>query len=416
MSQLVNRKRQLELDQKLAAVAKVAKRLPAVLGRSAVNRDELTRLLENKSDRLAEQVACEQCAPQQDQAKLKLDEAKPKLDEAKLALDEGRQLAEASALAPLYLPRFDELELELEILGALGTEKARTFAARRFPTGKETLPNGQTLQQLAAHIAGTLPSAPSPAGKTIPATGASGSLEAALRSVAVAARIPAEVRVVPNLVAKAAAGEKTVFISDRPTTEHEALRLAAHEVLAHLVAATNGRSQRLMILRVGTAESFADQEGLALMLEAKSGTMSTSRLRAIAGRTLAAHATYEGASFVALVRYLEAQGFSLDESVVLAERAQRGGGVAKDAAYLLGLVRVREALKQGESIDVLRAGRLSVSSLPLLRALAVEDTSLFRPPNYRPSLSRSLAATGFGTSPATSPPSRAASLTILDET
>lgn len=406
---MVDRKHQLHLDQELAAVAKVAKRLPAILGRSAVPRGKLEELFHAGDDGAAQRLV--------DEKRVTASIPQEELRLAQQALEKARCLAESTPLEKLYSPRLDEFDLELQILADLGTEQARLLAARRFPTGKEKLQNGQTLKALAELVlerfeANLVEDDSEP----LVASGASNSLEAALRAVATAARIPVEIRVIPNLVAKAAAGEKTVFISGRETTRNEALRLAAHEVLAHLVAATNARSQRLMILRVGTAESFSDQEGLALMLEAKSQTLSAARLRVIAGRTLAAHATYAGATFVELVRLLEQKGFSLADSVVLAERAQRGGGVAKDAAYLLGLVRVRRALLEGEHIDTLRAGRLSVSSLPLLQELRALDASLFRPPNYRPSLSRSLAATGFGTSPATSPPSRAASLTILDDT
>jgi tRNA nucleotidyltransferase (CCA-adding enzyme) len=66
------------------------------------------------------------------------------------------------------------------------------------------------------------------------------------------------------------------------------------------------------------------------------------------------------------------------------------------------------------TVDELRRGRVSLSALPQLRAL--EPAGWVRPPLYRPSFSLSRKLTVGGTSAETSPPSDAASLTMLELT
>jgi hypothetical protein len=136
----------------------------------------------------------------------------------------------------------------------------------------------------------------------------------------------------------------------------------------------------------------------------------------LAARVVMADHVYAGTSFGDAARELvDAHGFSPVEAIGLAERAYRGGGVARDVGYLHGYLRVRRALELGSvTLDELRAGRLGLEDVPALRRL--QQHGWARPPAYRPSLSRSLCATHLGTSMSTSPPSDAASLTRFDAT
>mgnify|MGYP000722360643 CR=1 FL=1 len=94
---------------------------------------------------------------------------------------------------------------------------------------------------------------------------------------------------------------------------------------------------------------------------------------------------------------------------------EAGGGVARDVGYLRGWLEVRRAIRQGElSIDHLRAGRVGFDVARALPELV--EAGLARPPRYCPSLVDSLFSTDGGTSRDTSPPSLAASFTMLEET
>jgi uncharacterized protein (TIGR02421 family) len=225
-----------------------------------------------------------------------------------------------------------------------------------------------------------------------------------------------EVRVEPRLASLAATGERTVFLAQRMFSLREARRLVAHEVFGHLVVAANARAQPLRLLQVGLKGSFGDQEGVALYLESVLGVMCSERLRTLAARVVATRMLHEGACFGETARLLlDEHGFSAEAAVMIAERAFRGGGVARDAGYLAGFVRVRAAIEEGEAtLDELRRGRVALDQLAALRQH--EREGFVSPPCYRPSLARSRELTLGGTRADTSPPSDAASFTMFELT
>src|SRR5690606_2498350 len=152
------------------------------------------------------------------------------------------------------------------------------------------------------------------------------------------------------------------------------LRLAVHEVFGHLVSAANARHQPYAALRLGTAWSFEDQEGLAVVLEERAGVLDGCRMRTLAGRYVASEAFFDGASFGETARLLHRRfGFSVDDALVTAERVHRGGGLPRDAAYLPAYLRVRCALETGAAtIPALQRGRVSLASLEELDTLEAE--------------------------------------------
>ncbi len=340
-------------------------------------------------------------------------------------IDEARFLARGSAIGALYEARLDELELDLAILGAWGDEQGvRPLSARRYGRGNELVRVGEhasdikeaPLSQVARSLLDSLKPSP-PDTTVIPADARDGSSVAALmRRAALGAGLDVDVRVEPRLASLAATGERTVFLADRAFTLREARRLTAHEVFGHLVVAANARAQPLRLLQIGLAGAFADQEGLALYLEEELGLMCSDRLRTLAARVVATVSLYDGACFGEIARLLvDTHGFAPAAAIAIAERTFRGGGVARDSGYLAGFLRVRSAIKSGEaSLDELRRGRVSLSSVRQLRTL--EAGGFVAPPCYRPSLSLSRKLTFGGTKADTSPPSEAASLTMLELT
>lgn len=322
--------------------------------------------------------------------------------------------------ARLYEAKFDELELDLALLEAAGdTRRMRALVKRRFASGDTLAPYNGELQALARVAAELLRGAPGqPEARTLEATCArdEASLARLIHEVARAGGLDVEVQVEPRLAAGAATGERTVFIADRKFGMHEAVRLAVHEVLGHLTVAANGRAQPMRLLEWGTAGSFGDQEGVALCLEEIHGLLDPSRLRTLAGRVVATDRMHAESSFGETARLLHRTlGFGPDESITICERAYRGGGLARDASYLFGYLRVREALvRKQATVDELRMGRVSLDALPVLRTLV--QAGYARRSVYRPSLSRSFLATISGTTLDTSPPRTAASLTRLELT
>lgn len=283
------------------------------------------------------------------------------------------------ALLDEYAARIDELELDLALLEAIDdVRRVRPLAARRFGTGARTWRLGsRTLRAIADALLDDVPrdAGPRDAGRgethearTVPAS----ELAAWMRVTSERAGLRMDVKIEPRLSAGAAAGDHTLFVQAREFGPVEARRLVAHEVLGHAVASHHAASQRLELFAIGTAGSFADQEGLALVLEERAGALDRARLATLAARVVATDRMHEGASFGETARLLhDAIGLPAHAAIVTTERAFRGGGVARDTAYLEGFARVRTALREGRaSLDVLRSGRISVASLPALVAAA----------------------------------------------
>ncbi|MBW2507587.1 MAG: DUF1704 domain-containing protein, partial [Deltaproteobacteria bacterium] len=191
-------------------------------------------------------------------------------------LARARQIAADTDAAALYLPRLEELETELLLLESLGrTKQVRPMAARLFGTGGERVFEDEPMTALdAAHEILAEPPAPEES-KTIPATSKRDlNLRDLMLAYAKQVGLHIAVRVDPNLIANAAVGERTVFIADRRFGAREARRLATHEVYGHLVSAFNGRTQAWGIFAIGTAGSYGDQEGVAILLEELAGTLT----------------------------------------------------------------------------------------------------------------------------------------------
>lgn len=335
-------------------------------------------------------------------------------------LERARARVEGQPAAALYLARLDELELELAMIDALGdARRIRPLAARRFGTGRTEveLPGGPApVARLARAMLESLPHREEE--RVLPAVAPAGtpSLAGLMLGTARDAGLSIDVKVEPRLSAGAATGDRTVFLADRCFGPREAIRFAVHEVLGHAVAAANARMQPLRLFEIGTAGSFSAQEGICLCLEERSGALDAYRLRILAARVLAADRMHHGAPFGDTAGWLHREhGFGPADAIGVAERAYRGGGVARDVGYLVGWREVRAALERGEvGVDDMRAGRVGLEAARALPALIA--AGLARPPRHRPSLVLSRLATDGGTSFETSPPSVAASFTMLEET
>ena len=333
-------------------------------------------------------------------------------------LARARTSAEAAEGGTLYRQRSEESDTVLRLLETLGrTKQVRPMAARLFGTGGERLHEGseQTALDAAHDILANPPTEDEP--KTIPAVATQGvNLRELMLQYAKHLGLQIAVRVDPHLIANAAVGERTVFIADRLFGAHEAQRLATHEVYGHLVSAFNGRAQLLGVLAIGTAASYADQEGVSIFLEEAAGLLSHNRKRTLAGRLLATYAMHAGVAFGDVARTLVTEHqFTPEESITLCERAFRAGGVARDAVYLRSWLRVRRSVLAGEAtLAELQMGKVSLSALPELRRLYADG--LVSQPTYLSNLARSRGWTAAGTRSATSPPSLATSLTRVDAT
>ncbi len=178
-------------------------------------------------------------------------------------------------------------------------------------------------------------------------------------------------------------GNRLLVSRDTRIAPNRLTALLSHEIGVHLLTYFNGSAQGLAIFRSGLAGYEGMQEGLAVLAEYLVGGMTIQRLRLIAARVLACDAMLAGAPLPDTFRLLH-KDFDLDArsafNVVL--RVYRGGGFAKDAIYLRGVLQVLNHLKAGGSLTPFWMGKISAAHFGAIEEL--KSRGLLRAPRVEP--------------------------------
>lgn len=159
--------------------------------------------------------------------------------------------------------------------------------------------------------------------------------------------------------------------------------LLSHEIGVHLLTYVNGSAQGLRLFRSGLAGYEGMQEGLAVFSEYMVGGMTPARLRLIAARVLACASMLNGATFIETFNLLvEDHGFVPSGAFHLALRIYRGGGLAKDAIYLRGLLELLAHLETGGALDPFWMGKIAAPHFRVMQELGLRG--LLKVPAVRP--------------------------------
>lgn len=159
--------------------------------------------------------------------------------------------------------------------------------------------------------------------------------------------------------------------------------LLSHEIGVHLLTYFNGSAQGLRLFRTGLAGYEGMQEGLAVFAEYLSGGMTPSRLKLIAARVVGCASMLNGATFSQTCSILKDEhGFSPPAAFNLVLRLYRGGGLAKDAIYLRGLLALLDHLNAGGALEPFWMGKIAASHFSVMQELA--ERGLLRLPAVRP--------------------------------
>lgn len=159
--------------------------------------------------------------------------------------------------------------------------------------------------------------------------------------------------------------------------------LLSHEIGVHLLTYFNGSAQGLRLFRSGLAGYEGMQEGLAVFSEYMAGGMTVGRLRLIAARVVACWAMLEGRPFTSTYGMLvDEHRFGPVAAFHLTMRIYRGGGLAKDAIYLRGLLELLSHLKSGGALDPFWMGKISASHFRVMQELSLRG--LLKAPVIRP--------------------------------
>ncbi len=159
--------------------------------------------------------------------------------------------------------------------------------------------------------------------------------------------------------------------------------LLQHEVGTHILTYYNGRFQPFRQLYAGLAGYESLQEGLAVLSEFLAGGLCSDRLRLLAARVVAVSMMLDGLGYVdCFERLVDQYRFSPRVAFTLVMRIFRGGGLAKDAVYLRGLVKTLDYLAKGGDLETLLIGKIAAEHVAMIRELRWRQ--VLTPPELRP--------------------------------
>ena len=175
---------------------------------------------------------------------------------------------------------------------------------------------------------------------------------------------------------------KTAYIKRSARFTPTRLRnLLNHEIGVHMVTTMNANNQPLKFLSLGLPRNTYTQEGLAIMAELFSSSLSVTRLRELALRVLAVDSLAKGNDFKTTFKMLMEE-YNEDPNTLyyLVSRVYRGGGFTKDYLYLRGFRKLMNLHSNGVKLDNLFLGKVTHSHLTILNELV--DRGILNPPKF----------------------------------
>ncbi|WP_299886704.1 flavohemoglobin expression-modulating QEGLA motif protein [uncultured Lacinutrix sp.] len=163
--------------------------------------------------------------------------------------------------------------------------------------------------------------------------------------------------------------------------------LANHEIGVHVVTTFNALNQPLHVFSNGFPNNVETQEGLAVYSEYKSGCLTITRLKELAYRVIAADSLAKGYNFSDTFNLLHNQyKLNRDKAFSITLRVHRGGGFTKDFLYLTGLKKVYDFAKNGNNLDVLLTGKVTLEykdTIEKMQSLGLATTSKYYTDSFK---------------------------------
>jgi hypothetical protein len=267
----------------------------------------------------------------------------------------------------LYRSRLVELELEAQLVEAVGSPRFVSLARQRYRTEFDQHAADELCQRWLTTAGAELTDQGDQVLSDDPIDPRS--LLCRMEAWVGRRRIPFRVQVSGELVSLAATGEDVIFVSrSRWMPSNDVERVVVHEVLGHAEPRVRARGESEPLFRTGSAGGNDAQEGFALFCEQKHGVLHPRRRAELALRHKAATHVWAGADFRETMRSLIATGAQLEVVLQVVLRAYRGGGLGREGAYLPAFCAVTRAIEGDPSAaDWFGAGRLALPAISALR-------------------------------------------------
>ena len=192
-----------------------------------------------------------------------------------------------------------------------------------------------------------------------------------------------KIKLSDKLAAKAMVvnSEKTLYLKKGAKfSTNEIYSLVHHEIGVHMVTTMNANEQPIRLFSMGMPVNTRTQEGLAIMSEYYSNTLTVKRLKELSLRVIGIASMVREHNFMKTAELLRENGMGLESSFHLTTRIYRGGGFTKDYLYLSGLKEVSQLMNESDDYKELMVGKTNADYLHLINEMI--DRKLILPPKF----------------------------------
>ena len=149
-----------------------------------------------------------------------------------------------------------------------------------------------------------------------------------------------------------------------------------------MVTTMNADSQPIKLFSMGLPVNTKTQEGLAIMSEYYSNTLTVKRLKELSLRVVGIASMIKHHDFnVTANMFIDRYGMGIEPAFYLTTRIFRGGGFTKDYLYLSGLKEVSMLMNSYEGFEELMIGKTHHAYIDLINEMI--DRKLILAPKYR---------------------------------
>lgn len=185
--------------------------------------------------------------------------------------------------------------------------------------------------------------------------------------------------------------EKTLYLKKGAEfTNNEIYSLVHHEIGVHMVTTMNADAQPIKLFSMGMPVNTKTQEGLAIMSEYYSNTLTVKRLKTLSLRVVGIDSMIKENDFnVTADMLMDDYGIGLEEAFNLTTRIYRGGGFTKDYLYLSGLKEVSTLMNTYDDYDDLMIGKTHHAYIELINEM-IDRKLILAPIHKNPAFAKNL--------------------------
>lgn len=191
-----------------------------------------------------------------------------------------------------------------------------------------------------------------------------------------------------SAIAMVLSNDKTLILNKNYTfSQSDVDILTNHEIGIHMVTTMNAENNKLRIFSHGFPNNVETQEGLAVLSEYMSNSITLDRLKTLAYRVIAVESLEKGYDFVQTFKLLSNNyNLEVNKAFNITLRVHRGGGFTKDYLYLTGLKKAYDYYKSSKDLNCLLVGKTTLEYADTIKYLITNEyatKAVYKPDSFK---------------------------------